>query len=328
LAFALLRLAEVTEDVDQSKALYEEGLALSRQLNDPFQIAEGLQGLGWLLMKLGKFAEAQTAIEEDLALRLELCDQDGAGTALDQLGLLALLQGDYARARRFYEESLACYQSVNNLRYISSVIFNLANLAFLREDYAEAVRLCEQVLALSRESDYRSLTSNVLVFQGILAFSQGDYELAKRMGQEALLAGQDMGDNQLLASSYFLLGRIALSQGNLHEAEANISILEKIPRSSFLDPLNLSYVLGTLAMLSRRKGQLERAVVLFSMVEHLRAGLKHLVPRMEDRECQANLDALHQEMSAEAFTAAWDKGQTLEMNQTLAYALEGYLGDS
>ena len=324
-AYALIRLAGVAEEVNRSQAFYEMGLDLTRQLGDRFNTAEALQGLGGFLMTQGKFEEARAAVEEDLALRLELGDQDGAGTALSILGAIAQYQGDYSRAWRYFEESLACYQAVNNQGYISIVILNLSSVAWLREDYPEATKRCEQALALSRESGSRNMVANAESFMGLIAWAQGDYAQAKKKGHEALLVAKETADTPLLASSYFLLIRTALSQGDLHEAEIHVRRLVEIIRGGGFDLAGLSYLFSTLAMISRRRSQLERSVKLFSAVDHLCASVINMITPVDRRQRQEDLDALHKELSAEALAEAWNEGQALTEDQALAYAFEGYL---
>lgn len=323
IASALLALAGLAADVNQAQALYEESLAVSRQLGDSFQIAQALQDLGGFLMVQGKVSEARAPLEEGLALRLEIGDLDGKGYALNLLGNQAMYQGDYQRARRLFEESLACYELVHNIDYSRQTIFNMAVLAWLQEDYAEANRRCELALAMSRESGSRNMIINAVSFLGIIAWSQGDYELARKKSQEALQFGYEVGDNPLLVSTYFILIRTALSQGDLIEAEAQIRNLFELTRGVVSDLAGLNYMLGTVAMVAKRKGQLKQAVLLFSAVEHLCAGVINIISPVDRREHQADLDALHKELSAEAFAEAWAEGQAMTLEQATAYALEG-----
>ena len=112
LAGALLNLGAVMEDVKKTHSMYQESLALSRDLGDIFLIAEGLQDTGGMLMEQGKFKEAQEAVEEDLALREKIKDVDGMGTAYMELGNIAFFQGKSAEAEMNFAESLECFRKV------------------------------------------------------------------------------------------------------------------------------------------------------------------------------------------------------------------------
>src|SRR5579871_6424352 len=53
------------------------------------------------------YATARALYEESLAIRRELGDKNGIADSLSNLGEMAKEQGDYAAARALYEESLA-----------------------------------------------------------------------------------------------------------------------------------------------------------------------------------------------------------------------------
>ena len=322
LAEALLRMTEVMEDVQLKQSMVQESLALSRALGDKFTIAEGLQDLGGQLMDEGKFTEARAATEENLALRRELGDLDGAGTALQILGTLALIQGDYDQAQRLDEESLAFFQAVNNVRFISYSLLNLAQLAYVQGDYQEATRRSSQAIALGRELNSRTMLADAISFLGEIALSTGDYALAEKRGQEVLLVGQETENIGLIASAYYLLGKVALSQGNLPEAEVTISKMGEIIRRAGFGRVGINYFLVMVAMLSSRKGQLERAVKLFGAAEHICPWADHTKSTSDRQVNRAERVALRARLGEAAFSAAWAEGQAMEMDQALDYALK------
>ena len=59
-------------------------------------------------------ATAKALYEESLALRRELGDQWGIGAALNNLGLVVLHDGDYPAARALYGESLKVFRDLGN----------------------------------------------------------------------------------------------------------------------------------------------------------------------------------------------------------------------
>jgi predicted ATPase/class 3 adenylate cyclase len=310
LAKALLNLGSSAENAIQAEIMHQESLAISRQLGDKFVIAEGLQDLGGLWTEQGKFKEAQAALEEDLALRKELDDQDGIGTALLFLGNLAFYQGDFNRAQQLYEASQVCYRKVNNIEFIGRAFFNLSYLAAVQGDYEEATRLCGQVIALSQEPGFRTHMASAVNFLGYIAWSSGDYELAEKKAQDAMIVGQEIGNKGILFDSYYLLGRIALSQGNLAVAETYfVKLVEGRAYGYF--PLGIKDNLAVRAMLSRRTGELERAVQLYSAAETICPWAVHVILPVDRRERQSDLVALRAELGEMTFSAAWAEGQKL-----------------
>jgi DNA-binding CsgD family transcriptional regulator len=135
------------------------------------------------------------------------------------------------------------------------------------------------------------------------------------------MVGQEIENNAILFDSYYLLGRVALSQGNLAVAEAYFLKLEE-GRAYGNIPLGINDNLAVQAMLSRRSGQLERAVILYSAAEYICPWAVHLILPVDRRERQSDLTALRAELSEAAFSAAWAEGQELNVASFLGLQIE------
>jgi non-specific serine/threonine protein kinase len=92
---------------EQAVARLEESLALFRSIDDTILMGFGLAGLGEAALRQGQYERARPLLEESLALRRHYNDKWGMGTSLGSLGWLALRQGDYARMRAAMAESLS-----------------------------------------------------------------------------------------------------------------------------------------------------------------------------------------------------------------------------
>ena len=78
--------AEIQGEYAQATALYEESLALCRELSDTRGIARALHSLGSVAHTQGDLAQATALFEESLALRRELGDLRGSATSIGSLG--------------------------------------------------------------------------------------------------------------------------------------------------------------------------------------------------------------------------------------------------
>src|SRR5262249_43540658 len=76
--------------------------------------AGALNGAGVLAYRQGDYAAARSLYEESLAIRRELDDWRGIAASLNNLGVLAHEEGDYAAARPLYEESLALRRKLDD----------------------------------------------------------------------------------------------------------------------------------------------------------------------------------------------------------------------
>ena len=101
-------------DYDRARALYEESLALRREMGDKAGVALSLFNLGNVTLAQGEFAEARALNEECLNLYREMGDKRGIASSLCYLGVVALAEGNYAPARALLEESLSVWQDLDD----------------------------------------------------------------------------------------------------------------------------------------------------------------------------------------------------------------------
>ena len=106
---------------------------------------------GYLAYSQGDYASARALYEESLAIERELGDKAGIATSLNNLGLVAKAQGDYASARALHEESLAIWRELGNKAGIAMSLNNLGNVAYAQGDYTSARALHEESLGIKRE---------------------------------------------------------------------------------------------------------------------------------------------------------------------------------
>jgi tetratricopeptide (TPR) repeat protein len=106
--------------------MYEEGLALFRELDHKWGIAESLNALGHLAYGQGDQERARALLEESMALTRGPGEKRLLAHALAVRGLVALAQGQHAQAAILYKESLALHQE---LHYQWGIAWDLEGLA-------------------------------------------------------------------------------------------------------------------------------------------------------------------------------------------------------
>ncbi len=105
-------LDHLENDTDRAQALYEECLALSRELEDTAGIAHALLPLGEIAGRRGDFAVASSRTEEALALFRAVGDMQGTAWALSSLAGILSQQGECARAISLSEDSLVLFREL------------------------------------------------------------------------------------------------------------------------------------------------------------------------------------------------------------------------
>jgi non-specific serine/threonine protein kinase len=93
-------------DDERLMAISEEGVAISRKVQDARAEAYSLGMVGFAALQLGELERATTVLEESLRLDRELGDDWAAAHILTHLAVVPLRQGDYPQAAAYAEEAL------------------------------------------------------------------------------------------------------------------------------------------------------------------------------------------------------------------------------
>ncbi|MBI1744576.1 tetratricopeptide repeat protein [Candidatus Acetothermia bacterium] len=215
-------------DYIAARLLYQESLAIQRELENKGGIAASLHNLGNVAYMQGNFTEARSLYEESLAIKRELGDQRGIAYSFGNLGGVAHDQGDYIAARSFHLESLAIKRNLGDKRGIAASINNLGEVARAQGDYTEARSLYEESLAIKRElGDKRGITFS-LNNLGNVAYAQGDYVSARAFYQESLSIQRELVDKQRIAESLEGLAGVDCAEGQFERATQLLGAVESL----------------------------------------------------------------------------------------------------
>jgi predicted ATPase/class 3 adenylate cyclase/Tfp pilus assembly protein PilF len=340
-----------------AQSLFEESLAIWRELGDQRGIATSLNHLGWVAWHLGEPAAARSLSEEGLAIWRELGDRRGSATSLTNLGYVAHHQGDYTAAHALHQEALDLRRALGDPRGIAFSLENLGWTVYKRGDYQQATMLLEEALALFRElgekellawglslladvayhqGDYGQATvllaeslpmlravgvkfdlAVALTFQGNIAYEQGETGRAMTLYAESLALQREIGDKWGTATSLARLGHVAQKYGDAGRA-----------RGLYAESLALQRELGNkhgiaecfegLAEIAMAQGQRERAARLLGAAEGLRDVLGAPLPAGERARYARYLAAIRGELGEAAYVEVWAAGKGMTPEQAMA----------
>jgi predicted ATPase/class 3 adenylate cyclase len=168
--------------------------------------AEALNGAGLLAMNQLDYAAAWELYEESLAIRRELGDKQGVAGSLNNLGIVARGRGDYALARSLYEEALSINRELSNRVWEAYNLANLGIVAQALGDYPAATALQEESLGIKRELGDRRAIALSLYSLGHLAYEQKDYSAARALLRDSLEVCREVGDLVCMAACFRVLG--------------------------------------------------------------------------------------------------------------------------
>jgi tetratricopeptide (TPR) repeat protein len=132
----------------RATALYEQSLAIARELGEQWRIATELDNLGEVARDHGDYERTALLSEESLALRRELGDVCGIADSLNSLGLVMRERGNYERATALYEECLTLYRHVGDRWGSAMCVEGLAAVASAQGQPERAVQLFAAAAAL------------------------------------------------------------------------------------------------------------------------------------------------------------------------------------
>jgi predicted ATPase/DNA-binding SARP family transcriptional activator len=270
-------------DFATSRSLYEESLAISRELGNRRGVADSLNGLAFMTWQSGSGTAPRPLFAESLAIRRELDDQQGVAETLYLLGFMAWNDGDFAAARSLHEESLAIRREVGDQFLVSWSLLALGHVARWQGDFATARSYYEESLAMQGAMGAKTGIAHSHANLGHLARLQTDYEAARSHYQQAIGLFQE----------------VALRGGEI--------------------PM----VLDGFAALAAAEGQAGRAARLFGAAEALRDALHSSSVAPVDRpDYERAVAAARSQLAEAAFAAAWAAGRAMPLDAAVTFALE------
>ena len=143
-ALGLLGYLVINEhDYERGTVLWEECLALAREVGDPFRIGQILSNLGYAALLQDDPERAMTFCEEALTIARELgsAGEDIMSEGRVNLGLAALAWGDHGRAKVCFARALVTSQQLGKEPTVVNALEGMAGLAGALGEDTRAARL-------------------------------------------------------------------------------------------------------------------------------------------------------------------------------------------
>jgi predicted ATPase/class 3 adenylate cyclase/Tfp pilus assembly protein PilF len=352
-------LAQRQGDYGMARALYEESLAIRRELGDHEGIAGSLNHLGSIAVSQGDYSTARTLFEESLAIWRERRNRQGIAASLHSLGIVAQFQGDYDTARARYRESLALRREIEDNRGIAAALNNLGNIAWYQGEHAAARSLYEEGLAIRRGLGDKAGIAHSLNNVGMVAQFQGDYDAAQVRYHESLVIRRELGDQAGIAASLNNLGNVAYYRRDYGAARTlweesltikralgdkdgiagslnNLGIAAQhlgdtpaaralhaeslVLRQQLGDKAGIAECLEGLAGVAGTQGQPELAARLFGAAEALREAIGAPLSPADRDEHERLVAPARAGLAPDEFAAAWAAGREMPLEQALLCA--------
>ncbi len=304
---------------DAALNLFQQSLAISRDLGDKQRIADSLDFIGHLIRDRGDYARAKALHEEGLALSRELGSNRGVADALYGLGRVAASQGRYEEALNLFQQSLDLVQKVANKRAVAYCYFHLGNVSRLAGDNRNAATLLEKSLTLHRGMGNKQGIAQTLCALGDVERRQGDLGQAATLGQESLALFRELGNKGAIAWSLNHLAILRLHHRDFGQAMALLK--ESIVLSAEVGDKEIVIQSLELAAYAAVQAQPVRAMRLLGASEAIREVLGIPLPIADRADHDRTVAAVQHVLGEKASAAARTVGRAMALAQAIEYAL-------
>jgi tetratricopeptide (TPR) repeat protein len=253
-----------------------------------------------------------------LAYGRDADDKWSIGVSLLNLANVVMHQGDFEWARALCQESLVVFQQAGDKRGLAFALNTLGLIAHDQGDFIAARKPFEQALAVQRQLGDKRGIGISLTNLGLLAWELGDYDAAVSLYEEALAIRRQLGDKRGVATLLYYLGQVELRQGDYLQATSLFSE-SLVMRKAAGSRGGVARSLEGLARAARRHP--ERAARLFGAVATIQETVGEVRSQPEQVEYERDLSAVRTELGVETFSAAWNEGRAMTLDQAVEYAL-------
>ena len=284
LAVALGRFWDTHGHLREGRALLEASLERASVHFPPALLAKGHLHAGWMATVQRDLGAAQDHYEQALPLFRKIGDERNTATVLNCLATATYYSGDCPSAQAQYEESLAIFRGIGRQGGVATVLNNLGELALHLEDCDAARSYLEQSIA------------------------EG--------------GGLHCGIPERRGLTLCNLSLADLRQGRCEEARAHAVYALKLFRDAAL-VVSIPGALNQIALVVASFEEWERAARLFGASEGLAAVQGVPLANLLAREREEAMATACSAVGLASFRSAFEAGQQMTMDESIAYALTG-----
>jgi predicted ATPase/DNA-binding SARP family transcriptional activator len=313
-------LAYLQSDLVTMQERSEQGLRLCRQCQDENGIANLQSILIYSKLTQGEFTLAAQLVQECILLYRACQDRWGLGFTLHTWGFILWQQAKHDQARSVLEESVELF---NLLGDRVSIVFPLAILGSLEiqqgnREKGEAI--LTECLSLVKMLGDSLVTDWVMIEHAHLARTQGDYGRAEELYRTVLATSRRKGHRYGVTEILRFLGLLAIAQGEYSKARPLLLEALSICQGGG-DKRSVVHCLSALAALPDQTPHRSFAVHLLSTVSAQMTTHEVGLAPFDRTVFEQTSVEVQRQVDADRFKLAWAEGQTMTLDDAVAYAL-------
>jgi tetratricopeptide (TPR) repeat protein len=262
--------------------LGQEGLAISREINDGFNELFNQGNLGLAYWGVANYAEAFRVLHEGIRKAKERDSKFGIGRLMNTLGWLHSEFGDVVSAVEYDQESKEVGRMFSIANVEISALINLGLDYFLLGEYERALSYLQPTLDRVQHEAFGAhrWRWKMRLFTGLaeVHYAQGAYEQALRYLEDGLKEAQATSSQKYIAKGWALRGKIVAKLGDSDAAGAELQRAHTLAEQLHSPALfyRTAYDLG---QWYETAGQEQEAAVLYAKAK---AAVEHMATAIED----------------------------------------------
>jgi predicted ATPase/DNA-binding NarL/FixJ family response regulator len=205
---------QLVSDYDQARQVYQDNLVLILELGDGWLMFKALSRYGWHALFVGDYLRCKELIIEALAICREFDFLWGIADCLRILGNLMQELRDFEESAHLLQESLALAKSAGYQEHIAFCLESLSNLARLQGRYDEAYRLARECLAAFTKAGIRKYLANPFTSLGGAACGMQNYHEAWEWFREGVRAAMEAESIGLMMFVLGYMAELPLAEEN------------------------------------------------------------------------------------------------------------------
>jgi predicted ATPase/DNA-binding SARP family transcriptional activator len=254
----LLQLGQRLADpaLEKAQELYEQSLALYREIGDELGEADVLAAMGRLAWTSGEYGRAKPLQEAALAIRQRRGNQKEIAYSFTLLGVTTLFQGQLEQGERLIRKGLEIRQQIGDRVGTAIGFENLGGALTFLGKFTEACSLMEESIRIYEDLGFRHASECSML--DVALAHLGHYEQAQRRQQKALAHHRAVSNVGGVGGRLCELGRIALAKEAYVEARDLLQESVTVHRD-IEQPHELSRSLAFLGLAERGLGRMEQS---------------------------------------------------------------------
>jgi predicted ATPase len=315
-------LAHDLRDYTTMLRSFQASLEISEELNDLRGAGLARQGLGELAQLRGQWEQAELYLEQSLTLFKQLDAPKHLAWSLGYLGRLAFGRGNLAKAQTLFQDSLDRFRAINFMHGIIYASTQLGRIYFYQGQFEQATGLFDECLAASSAitQPHSPMALIAMNYMGEIALHRNLLVRARELINICIQFGREQGYSGCLELGNGSAGLLAIREKDRFSAATYFReslLLQQLLK----EPWRSLFLLEAVAELLVEQTDLLGAARLYGAANHLRTtlGVPQL-PLYQEQHAQS-LSALRTQLNPATLDEAWAAGQSLTLEQAIAYAL-------